>query len=147
MTLHFEDVDGNNWLTDVNVAEEQKRFVASKDHLLARAYAFRDRRSRAFFVMVGTVPVDMGLYYDADPIQTYFLSQLFIDECYQGRGYGEAALNMILELLRRDGKYPAVRLICLEDNAPAMRLYASCGFYELKRDGAEVFMECRLHEK
>ncbi|MGN0297664.1 MAG: GNAT family N-acetyltransferase [Lachnospiraceae bacterium] len=37
------------------------------------------------------LPVGMGLYYDLPDMECYDFSQLFIDERYQGCGYGKVA--------------------------------------------------------
>lgn len=63
---------------------------------MARAYAYRDARSHAFVIYDEEIPVGMGLYHDCAPLNAYDFSQLFIDQRYQGRGYGLAATNMVL---------------------------------------------------
>ena len=51
----------------------------------------------------------------------YILDDLFIDARYQGRGYGTAALALILEGLRREGKFPRVILCYVEGNDAARK--------------------------
>lgn len=85
--IHLVDVDGQNWRTPLEVAPEQKAYVADRTTLLARAYAFRRQRSRAFFLCDGDTPVGMGLYYDCPELKGYDFSQIFIDRRYQGKGY------------------------------------------------------------
>lgn len=71
---------------------------------MARAYAYRNYRSRAFVIYNDELPVGMGMYYDLPELECYDLSQLFIDERYQGQGYGRAAVGMVLEAMKQDGK-------------------------------------------
>ena len=104
-SLKLRKVDEENWRCGLKVAENQKPFVADSAVLLARAYAYRRSRSRAFIIYEGETPVGMALYYDCDELSAYDFSQLFIDERYQGRGLGLAAAKKILDLMRRDGKY------------------------------------------
>ena len=49
--IKLDDVNSKNWRTTLKVSEEQKDFVADKTVLLARAYAYREYRSRAFFIL------------------------------------------------------------------------------------------------
>lgn len=90
-SLKLRKIDEENWRCDLKVAENQKQFVADSAVLLARAYAYRRSRSRAFTIYESETPVGMALYYDCDELSAYDFSQLFIDERYQGRGLGLAA--------------------------------------------------------
>ena len=51
-----------------------------------------------------------------------------IDERYQGRGYGSLALGMILDGLRKEGRYDHVEVCVKKDAAAAIRLYEKHGF-------------------
>lgn len=58
----------------------------TKRRCRARAYAYRDENSRAYFLYEGETAVGMGLYYDCPELGAYEFSQFFIDQRYQGRG-------------------------------------------------------------
>lgn len=87
----------------------------------------------------------MALYYDCEELSAYDLSQLFIDEKYQGNGYGLEATKKIIELLKLDGKYKKIALCFIEGNTASLSLYQKCGF-ELtgEKDGNEIIMEMEL---
>ena len=121
-----------------------KNHVADSATLLARAYAYRDYRSRAFVIYDDETPVGMGLYYDLPEMECYDLSQLFIDERYQGRGYGKAATQLVLDSMKQDGKYGKVALCYVEGNDVAKHMYEKFGFVETERDGDEIVMERTL---
>lgn len=142
--IRFEDIDEDNWRCPLKVAQSQNHYVASSAVLLARAYAYRHFRSRAFLICDDETPVGMGLYYDEPELGCYDLSQLFIDERYQGKGYGKAATAQILEILRQDGKYPKVILCYIEGNDAARNLYRQFGFQETDRYEDEIVMELTL---
>ena len=59
--IHLLDIDPGNWRIDLAVSEAQKPFVSDRAKLLARAYAYRARRSRAFLICADDLPVGMGL--------------------------------------------------------------------------------------
>ena len=46
--IQLVDIDPDNWRLGLKVAPSQKTHVADSATLLARAYAYRDYRSRAF---------------------------------------------------------------------------------------------------
>ncbi len=142
--LRFERVNENNWRLDLKVSHDQEKYVANSTVLLARAYAYRNLRSRAFIIYSGETPVGMVLYYDCPELSAYDLSQLFIDERYQGRGLGLAASKKALDLMRKDGKYKKAVLCYVEGNLAAKSLYEKLGFAETSRDGDEIEMELEL---
>ena len=89
--IELHPVTPDNWRLGLKVSAEQERFVANSAVLLARAYAYREQGSRAFVIYGDDLPVGMALYYyyfDEDGRGAYDFSQLFIDERYQGRGFG-----------------------------------------------------------
>lgn len=142
--LRLVEVDEGNWLTRLEVAPSQKAYVADKVTLLARAYAYRSCRSQAYFVYAGETPVGMAMYHDCEPLNAYDFSQLFIDARYQGKGYGKAAAEMILQQMKQDGKYPKVVLCFIEGNEAARKLYEGFGFRVTDQDEDEIIMELAL---
>lgn len=139
--MRLVDVGPGNWRLGLNVAEAQKNYVADSAAMLARAYAYRDYNSRAFVIYDDKTPVGMGLYHDLPELDCYDFSQLFIDERYQGRGYGKEAVKLVLDDMRRDGKYSKVALCYIEGNNAAKVLYERFGFVETDRDEDEIIME------
>ncbi len=135
-------VDENNWRFGLTVSQEQKRFVSDSAKILARAYAYREHRSRAYVIYNDDVPVGMVMYYDCEELDAYDFSQLFIDERYQRQGFGKAAARLILDEMQNDGKYKKVILCYIDGNKPAENMYKGLGFYHTGgRDGDEIIME------
>lgn len=144
--IHLVDIDPGNWRLDLKVAESQKTYVAGSAVMLARAYAYRKQRSRAFVIYNDETPVGMGLYHDCPELDAFDLSQLFIDERYQGRGYGRTATKKVLDAMKQDGKYSKVVLCYIEGNDAARKLYENFGFVEIDRDEDEIIMELILNK-
>jgi diamine N-acetyltransferase len=142
--IHLVDIDPGNWRLGLKVAESQKHYVSDSYGMLARAFAYRQQRSRAFVIYDDETPVGMGLYYDLPDLECYDLSQIFIDERYQGKGYGKAATKAVLEAMKQDGKYSKVDICYIEGNDAAKKLYESFGFAEIDRDEDEIIMELQL---
>lgn len=140
--VRLEEVTPYNWRLGLKVAEHQKSYVSDAMKLLARAYAYREYRSKAVIIYNDEVPVGMALYYDCEELQAYDFCQLFIDERYQGKGYGYEATKQMLKLMNNDGKYNKVVLCYIEGNKSALSLYEKCGFILTgDRDGDEIVME------
>ncbi len=142
--IHFEDVNEGNWRLNLSVNDEQKKFVSNTYDMYARAYAYRDARSRAFVIYDDETPIGAGLYYDCPELEAYDLSQLLIDQRYQHQGYGKIATQMILDEMMRDGKYNKVVLCYIEGNDVAKHLYETFGFVVYDDDDGEICMELSL---
>lgn len=142
--IHLIDITPGNWRLGLKVGQGQEHYVANSAVMLARAYAYREQRSRAFVICDDEMPVGMGLYYDLPDMECYDFSQLFIDERYQGKGYGKAATKAVLDAMRKDGRYSKVDLCYIEGNQAAKQLYEGFGFAEINRDEDEIIMELLL---
>ena len=142
--IHLEVVNEGNWRLGLKVAQAQERFVSDSYKMLARAYAYRNSRSCAYVINDGETPVGMVMYHDCEPLDAYDFSQLFIDERYQGKGYGKTATRLVLDLMKQDGKYKKVVLCFIEGNETAKKLYEGFGFRVTDRDEDEIIMEMML---
>lgn len=129
--IKLSDVTEDNWfeVASLSVKDEQKAFLAPAIGILARGYVYRDCRARVYVIedddsIVGTALVreftDEPLGYD--------LQQFMIDQRYQGRGYGSAALKLILEELKKEGRFDHVEVCVKKTDAAAIRLYEKHGF-------------------
>ena len=139
--LNLVDVNESNWRIPLHVAKNQESYVSGQTAILARAYAYRNARSRAFYICEEETPIGMGMYFDCEELKSYDLSQFFVDARYQGKGYGKAAASLILDCMKKEGKYHKAILCYIEGNEAARRLYEGLGFVERDRDGDEIVME------
>lgn len=140
--VNLREVDEGNWRLGLKVSEEQKHWVSDSCAMLARAWAYRNSGSHAFVIYDDETPVGMSLYHDCDYYDAYDLSQLFIDERYQGKGFGLAASQLMLDMMKAEGKYKKVVLCYIEGNEGAKRLYEKLGFYLTgEADEDEIIME------
>ena len=146
--IRLEPVTPENWRERLEVRPDQERFVAPKATILARAWAYRDARSRAFMIYDGETPVGLVLYHDyEDPEEneySYDFDQLLIDARWQGRGYGTETVKQILAMMEADGKYDKVVLCYVEGNDDARRLYEKFGFVQTWDEDGEIVMEKRI---
>ena len=143
--IRLETVNPDNWRLRLKVSDAQKRFVADSSTMLARAYAYRESISKAYVIYNDNLPVGMALYYDCAELNAYDLSQLFIDERYQGNGFGIEATKQILDKMKSDSKYDKVILCYIDGNEAAKNMYEKLGFTLTgDRDEDEIIMEKAL---
>jgi diamine N-acetyltransferase len=131
--VRLVQVTEDNWMEIASLAvkENQRGYVAPSVGILARGYVYRDCNAKIYAfendgVIVGTALVreftDEPLGYD--------LQQFMIDEKYQGKGYGSRALELILDELRKEGRYDHVELCVKKADIEAIRLYEKYGFVD-----------------
>ena len=126
--IRLEEINENNWHVDLHVRTDQKKDVVSAEVLLAKAYAYREHRSQARLIYRNERPVGMLMYFDDEESKAYDFDQVFVDEKYQGRGYGTAGVELALNLMRADGKYDRVLVRHRESNKIAQKMYEKFGF-------------------
>lgn len=128
--IRLIDVTGENYrrCCALSVAPEQVHFVAPATTILARAYAYRQDGSRARIICDGDAMVGLLLTRRWREGDCYILDQFFIDHRFQRRGYGRAAVALLLDELRREALHPAVTLCYCEGDEAARRLYCQAGF-------------------
>lgn len=139
--ITVEEVTRANWREALTlaVAPEQQRFVAGVAPIaalgLAKAYIRpgelvwtpyvfiaheTDTRQMVGFAMLATAP---------EPADAMYLLHFFIDQRFQGRGYGAESLRSLIVFAQV--KYPRRRALALTvhpENVHAQRLYANAGF-------------------
>ena len=151
--IRLTDINEENWfeVADLSVKEYQKAFVAPPVGILARGYVYRGCGGRVFAIENDGVIVGVALVreFTEEPLG-YDLQQFLIGEPFQGRGYGSAALGLILDELRREGHYDHVELCVKKADAEAIRLYEKHGFtdsgYVDEDTPDSVNMICFLNE-
>lgn len=125
------EITEENWLeaASLSVAGEQAGFVAPAVGILARGYVYRGCNARVWTVERDGTLVGLALVraFTEEPLG-YDLQQFMIDRRFQGQGCGTAALRLVLERLRAEGRYGAAEVCVKKDNAAALRLFRNAGF-------------------
>ena len=129
--LELRPIGEDNFIDAFNLrlAPGQERFVSHPVRSLAQAYVYRTQ-CQPFGIyaadkMVGYVMV----IYDYD-VPEYDIWHMMIDESAQGKGYGRAALDRVIDYIRTKpfGDSGRVALTCSKDNSVALKLYRNMGF-------------------
>jgi len=131
--IHLRKITEENFIDafHLQLAPGQERFVSHPIRSLAQAYVYR-QQCQPFGIyendtMVGYVMV----IYDYD-VPEYDIWHMMIDASYQKRGYGQIALDRVLDYIKSKPFGPSnrVTLTCNKENVHALHLYKSKGFAE-----------------
>ena len=142
--IHLVDIDDEAGRIDLEVTKEQQNYVCTSLVMLARAWLHRKLHPRVFNVYDGETAVGMGMYLDDPEKNAYDFCQLFIDKHYQGKGYGKAAVRLVLDAMKEEGKYSKVSMCYVEGNETSRKLFEQFGFVEVSHPWDEIFMERML---
>jgi diamine N-acetyltransferase len=128
--MELRDVNADNWREVVRIEphEDQRRFVASVSYYLNLCHYGEEWQPLALY-QAGE-PVGFAMWgYDAED-DSYWIGGFVIDANHQGKGYGRAAMEALLDHLAAQPGYREAALSYEPENTVARRLYASLGFVE-----------------
>lgn len=146
--ITLRKIDESNFLDAFarKLGEGQEAFVSHPIRSLAQAYVYYSQCT-PFGIYHGE---DMMGYvmviYDYD-LEEYNIWHMMIDEKYQGKGYGRAAMELCLTYIAQKpfGASNRVVLTCNRENPNAIGLYKKLGFSETgNEDGEEVELSLLL---
>lgn len=138
MTVSLRPVTIRNWqqVIALKVRDDQADFVASNLYSLAEAHFGFDYHGywslTPLAIYAGKRLVGFTMYavnYSYEPFQ-YIIMRLMIDAEHQGRGYGKAAMQLLLERIAADPGATTVAISYDPSNEAARQLYAQLGFVE-----------------
>lgn len=143
-TVTLEEITGETVrrVTALEVAPDQKGFVASNANSIAEAYF----EPKAWFRAVAANEELVGfvMVYRDPAAATFYIWRFMIDARHQGRGYGRRALELLLEEARGDGA-KEVTLSVVPGERSALEFYRGSGFEETgKIEHGEVEMRLLL---
>ena len=110
----------------LRVKAEQKSFVASNAFSLVQAKYLEELTPLAIYdndSMVGFLMYEIDLQENI-----YRICRLMIDESFQGRGYGEQAMRLIIEKISKDKLRSKIFISFESENKGAEALYTKLGF-------------------
>lgn len=129
--MELKPITEENFIDALNLklAPGQEIFVSHPIRSLAQAYVYREQCQPFGIYADGKMVGYVMVIYDYD-VPEYDIWHMMIDESMQGRGYGSAALDLVIEYIRSKpfGGSDRVALTCNKSNAFARKLYESRGF-------------------
>ena len=114
---------------NLRLAPGQEAFVSHPIRSLAQAYVYRDQCQPFGIYTEGKMVGYVMVIYDYD-VPEYDIWHMMIDASMQGRGFGAAALDRVIDYIRTRpfGDSGRIALTCNRDNPVARKLYERRGF-------------------
>ena len=118
-------------IASLAVKDHQRNYVAPAIGILARGYVYRGCNAKVYAFEEDGAIVGAALVREfTDEPLGYDLQQFMVDRQYQNKGYGSRALQLILDELRKEGRYDHVELCVKKADAEAIRMYEKHGFID-----------------
>ncbi len=113
----------------LEVFENQKSFLDSAEGIVKREKIYKNLNPHLFGIANNEALIGLALVkdFEEEPF-AYDLQQFMIDKNFQGRGYGTKALKLILEYLKKEGRFESVEICVKKEDFPAIKLYEKAGF-------------------
>ena len=140
--VELREITRNNFddCIKLKVSEAQKEFVATNIYSLAQAWVYyKTAFPFAIYAENNLVGFIMAGYYE--PQNRYNIWRFMIDERYQSKGYGKAALLLAISYLKEEHGAREIFLSVVPENTAAKNLYHRIGFQLTgEMSGSEVVM-------
>ena len=148
--INLKVINEDNFLDafQLKLADGQERYVSNPIRSLAQAYVYR-KQCQPFGIYDGDEMVGYVMVIYDYAIPEYDIWHMMIDASRQGRGYGSAALRLVLEYIKTKpfGDSNRVTLTCNKNNQVALELYHKVGFVETgEEDDEEIELSQRLYQ-
>lgn len=129
----LKEVDIRNFSEIVSLQRDSFLQVGGPEYVLAEAYVYRNDCT-AYGIYSGDTAVGLVILRDR-PAEgaPYSFTDIFIADNFQRRGYGQAAVEAIMQKFRSERLRGEVEIQVHEGNVPALKIYRRCGFEEVKR--------------
>lgn len=114
-------------LGSIRVKREQRRFTKN---LLITYLQTRHPAVTTYRIDVGDAPIGYVMMVHADNPAQWIIERLTIDEAYQGKGYGYAVADRLIDMIHDFDNSEMVIVRYKPNNETARRLFERLGFVE-----------------
>jgi diamine N-acetyltransferase len=132
MNIMLREVNRDNWfsIVQLQVADDQKGFVASNAFSLTQAHYEPESKLVPLGAFDGDTPVGFVMYgqYHHEGQDLWFIFRLMVDKNQQRKGYGRAIMEQAIERMKTLPNSETLYISFLPENSAAKNLYAGLGF-------------------
>lgn len=140
MSVSLREITQDNFFDCMRLSvRKDQPFVASNAFSVAESKIFPDWITKAIYYDEEIVGFMMyAIDYEENEL---YLCRFMVDQKYQGKGYGKAALDRLKEIAMRDDNIHKITLSTNPENANGVRIYEKFGFVDMQYmdEDEEVF--------
>ncbi|MCC2097702.1 MAG: GNAT family N-acetyltransferase [Hyphomicrobiales bacterium] len=147
VNVKLKEITADNWeaVADLELAKDQEDLVADNVYSIAESKFNPHAILKAIYSgrrLVGFIMYEPCID-DGQPHE-YLIYRFMIDRRHQGKGYGRAALQRVIDTIKQDPQWKCIRICYMPENKAARKFYGSLGFEEAGIDeDNEIIAEIR----
>ena len=128
--VNFRKITEENFNVIINMKRpEGEKLVASNAVSLAQAWLYReDGDVFPFAIYDDDTPVGFMLLEEEMDEKQLDLWRIMLSPEFEGKGFGTAAVALLIQYARASGRYQCLSLLCAHANANARHIYDKLGF-------------------
>lgn len=128
--INFRKITEENFDAIIQMKRpEGERFVAPNAVFLAQAWLYReDGDVFPFAIYEDDTAVGFMLLEEDIEEKRLDLWRIMLPPEHEGKGYGTAAVKLMLQYTRDSGRYKSIGLLCAPENRNARHIYDKLGF-------------------
>lgn len=137
MSINLRAVTKENWvdMIELEITKKQQDYVALNAESIAASKFYDDYVNRGIYL--GDKPVGFIQYfpnhYEGKPNEIY-IDQLMIDVQEQGKGYGKAAIALVIDEIKQLKKYSRISICYVEGHDVMKGFFEDFGFHVVDQD-------------
>jgi diamine N-acetyltransferase len=126
--ITLQNIDADNFwdIVSLDVSESQHEFILSNAVSIAQSKVQPECIPLAIYN--DKIPVGFAMYCIDRDDGEYWIYRLMIDEKYQSKGFGKAAMQLLLNEIQRDKRHNKIFLGVHTESINAVKLYENLGF-------------------
>lgn len=128
--INFRAITEDNFDAVIQMKRpDGEKFVASNAVSLAQAWLYRENGDVfPFAVYDGDMAVGFMLLEEDMDQDELILWRMMLPPEHEGKGYGTAAVKLLIQYAKASGRYKKLTLLCAEKNVKARHIYEKLGF-------------------
>ena len=132
--LELKPITKDNWMDAISlkVREDQEDFIASNTFSLAQLNFLENFFAKGIYRHEEIIGFTL---YGIDEIDNdYWIYRMMIDEQFQGKGFGQKAIHLIIEDIKqlKQPHHQSITISYEPENAHAKYIYEKAGFVEIE---------------
>ncbi len=138
VTLKELNAKSANEIMKLSVTQAQMNFVANNTRSIAQAYFEKYHWMRGIYA--DDEPVGFIMLYDNPDEPTYFLWRLMVDHHHQGKGYGQTAVQHLIQYVKTRPNAKELLVSYVPGEGSPQYFYEKLGFKDTNKeeDGEKV---------
>lgn len=128
--VNFRKITEDNFEAIIKMKRpDGEKFVASNAVSLAQAWLYRENGDVFPFAVYNDDTVVGFMLLEEDMEQNeLILWRIMLPPEQEGKGYGTAAVKLLIQYAKESGRYKKLTLLCAEENIIARHIYDKLGF-------------------